>query len=882
MRRRFLNFLGIFVFRQAIWMTPLVIALTAWAGWVIAQCEFDTRLIDFIPYSSRVHEQAIRDIMSDYRTLEPVTIVIRHAEPGHEADLRAAAKMLADRLDDHKHFQRPVYRVDELAQSYYQSLSDLRLIQLLTDEDWDRLRQAMSKSISAERLKLIKAYRCNAALPPAFQSISPKDPLGALDLIRERLAYSRGPTRLTPREGYFISPDGQSILLLAYPLQSAEDGRNATRAYHKLTQTVEDLCKRYPAWREQFTFDFAGSHVTVARHIEQMQDELGLIIKLSIPMTLLLILLVFRKVEAVLFILLPPAMGLTWAQAISYGAVGSTSALTFAFLLVIAAIGVQYCIHLYHRFTIELYQNHNYYRALRRAYAETGRGLLASALGVALLFGFLLVTSLWGADSSTDALEILREGRGFAQLGLVSAIAILCHLTACLVVIPLLAAIKHRLAHGRVKPVALYRFGLERLYEPAIGSPRSMIGTMLLVCVFFGWEARALDFYSPFASISAFFFKAEAGGAPRNDAFPRPGRPIMAIVEGETLQDALERNDRLHQNLQTIHRAGGEAEYNLLAFDSLRTVLPSLRSQQRSIEQLKKLDLAPLRATIARASREAGVKPSVCEPFIKVLEDFRSQARQPRYIEYSFDESDALIANVQRYVHSRDETDDSGATKRHYYVVTAIYPHADGFKRGGIDRLTNYMSRGIDRITFIGDPLIERDLLRSIRFNLALMILLSFITVFVVLALHFRRIRMTILTFLPIIAEIIWFGGAMGLAGLHIHFFTVLAMPLVLSLAMDNALQLTQYYEDRNPCSMRHTMRAVGRVSVLTCGVMALVFGTLGLATYPGVRDFGLAVLFGAMAVLAGTVMLQPALLQLLGRDQPFFSVLGDSEDGAE
>ncbi len=864
MRRRLLIFLGIFTFRHAWLVLPLVVALSTAAWWQVDRGEFDTSLIDFIPPDSKMNDRTIREIVNDYRRLEPVTVVIRHREAGREAELRMAARSMAQRLNDPRYFMQTVYRVDELAQNYYQSLSDLRLVMLMTDEDWDRLRLAMREQISTERLKLLKAWRLNAVLPRSFAAMPLDDPLGALDLIRERLANSRGPTRLTPRDGYFMSADGKAILLLAYPANSAEDGRNATRTERFLDRTRRDLLDAWPAWRDQMSIEYAGAHVTVARHIEQMQGELGLIAKLSVPLALMLILLVFRKVEALLFILLPPGLGLLWSQAATQWAFGGVSVLTFCFLIIIAAIGLQYTIHLYHRFTIELYHTRHYYRALRRAYVETGRGLMASALVVALIFLLLLVTSLWGVADWRVALEAVRESRGLAQLGVVSAVGILCHLAACMLVVPLLAAVKHLLARGRVKPVALYRFGLERLYEPAILNPRATVGVMLLVCVFFGWHARGIDFNPRFASVSAFFFRTEPPDA-ADAPFPRPGRPIVAVVEGETLQAALENNDRLYRNLQIIWRNGGEANWNLLAFDSLRTVLPSLRSQQAALDQLDQLDLAPLRETIERATREAGLKPLVYEPFLEVLENFRQQSRRPRYIEFSIDESDELIANVQRYV-----TGKGGK----YYIATAIYPHAEGFNPQVVTALTSLLSVGIDSVKFIGDPLIERDLSQMIRFNLALMVLLSFAGILGALLLHFRRWRMTLLTFLPILAAIVWFGGMMSLAGLRLHFFTVLAMPLVLSLAMDNALQLSQFHHDRRPCSVRQTMLSVGRVSMLTCAMMAMIFGTLALAGYPGLREFGLAVLFGAAAVLMASVMLLPALLQLFGRDQTLSEAL--------
>jgi hypothetical protein len=114
----------------------------------------------------------------------------------------------------------------------------------------------------------------------------------------------------------------------------------------------------------------------------------------------------------------------------------------------------------------------------------------------------------------------------------------------------------------------------------------------------------------------------------------------------------------------------------------------------------------------------------------------------------------------------------------------------------------------------------------------------------------------------------------MALSGLTIHFFTVLVMPLILSLAMNDALQITQYYYDQSPCTVRYVMESVGRVSVMSCGLMALLYGTPALVQYPGLRDFGAAVLIGSAVILVITVMLISALLELFGRGQPLRGIL--------
>jgi len=64
-------------------------------------------------------------------------------------------------------------------------------------------------------------------------------------------------------------------------------------------------------------------------------------------------------------------------------------------------------------------------------------------------------------------------------------------------------------------------------------------------------------------------------------------------------------------------------------------------------------------------------------------------------------------------------------------------------------------------------------------------------------------------------------------------------MPLVLSLAMDNALHLTQFYCEPQPCSVRHALVSVGRVVMLTCGVMALLYGTISWRHFPGCATWG-------------------------------------------
>ncbi|HPK03720.1 MAG TPA: MMPL family transporter [Candidatus Sumerlaeota bacterium] len=869
MRRRFLRFLAITTFRHAWFFFPLLALLTAGAVHTLRRMEVDTSLVAFLPPASP-EALNIREVVRDYRNLEPIVVTVRSREPGHEAVLMSVATELARWLDDARYFLPPIYRVDELAQDYYSSLSDLRLIQLLTPEDWAELRDADNL---ARHLKRLAAHRLNAFAPAEVRRARTlrEDPLGALEAIQRRVAISRGPTRLETRDGYFMSPDGRAIYLLLYPVVSAENGRNATRILWFLQSSRRSILERRAPWADLVEIDFAGNHVTTARQIESVQDDFDKILKITVPLAFLLVLLVFHKLESLFFIFLPPAIGLVWTLALATLAFNGISAVMAAFLIVISAMGIGYSIHMYHRFTLELYQKRNYYRALSRSYVETGRGVLASAVIVTVLFALLFVTSLRDVQHWRDLSRILRDSQGLAQFGIIAAIAILCNMLACLIVIPLFASLKALLARGRVKPVQLYRFSLERFYEPAVTRPRMTLGVMLLLSVFLGYQARNLDFFPRFASISAFFYPADEQLGEADNRFGRPGRPVIAVVRGDTLQRALEQNDQLYRNLNRLDRD----VYGILSYDSLRIALPSIRSQQEALNELRRIDLARLRDELQAAAGDLKLAPGVFQSYLEQLRQLQLRSDNPDFLRFSANESDALKNTVWRYLTSREDPDG----KRQYYVATMIYPRAGGFPPDRLDAMTAALRVDLDQLELIGDPFVERELAQLIKYNLAIMILMAVLCILLGLILHFRSSRLAWLVFIPVVAEIVWICGLMALANLRIHFFTVLALPLILSLVLDNALQLTQYHHDRRPCSVRHAMLAVGRVIPLTAGIMALCYGTFALMRHPGFRQFGLTVLLGSAAVLVGSAMLLPALLQLLGRGQSLGVVLRvDSE----
>ncbi len=869
MRRRLLQFLATFTFRRAVWIFPLIVILTWLAIRQGLQLHYDTSLGSFLPPAS-AEARLMRELLGDYRKLEPVLVVLRSREAGREVDLIMLARELARWLDDQIYFNPPQYKSQDTAQ--FQNLTLLHLAQLLPPEDWDGLDKRLEVLLKENQTKFAEKSAATTISQVLNQDLVTSSLLQALD---ERMAITRGPVRMLSREGHFFSQDGRALFMLLYPALSPEDGADALNTLRFAKRCRRFLFERHPDMRDKISVDFQGSIVSTGQGIEKLARELALILWFSISLALLLYLLVFRKFESLFFIALPPAIGFVWTLALARMTFGEVSGVALMFLLIIAAIGLEYTIHLYHRFTLELYRTHHYYRALARSFVETGRGILSSALLMTLLFMILFLLSLSQVGAGQSWIAAFTRASGFARLGLVCGMGIVCNLLACLLALPLMASIKHLLAHGRIKPVPLYRFRLERLYTPAIIRPRATLVVILLVGAVLAVSARRLEFSPDFAAISPFFYRPSSGSAspPKtmqagnpDSELPRPGRPLVAVVSGRTLEEALEQNDRLESNLRNAMPAFG-----IFSYDSLRWILPSLSTQKASLERLKAIPLDKMRARMLRIAKELKLNPALINPLFNTLRTAQQSAQRPQFIVFGRESSEEFILNVQRHVtHQNDR----------HYVATVIYSGPDGFDQRLIPALQNRLGEGLTSLSLVGDPIIERHLALLLKINLAILILASSFSVVIALVLHFRFMRRSIIALLPILFVLIGLCGTMALGGIQLHFFTLLVLPLILCLAMDHSIQFTQYFYDRQPCSVRLVMQTLGRVLILSCGTIGLFLGTMTLTSNPGLRDFGSALLSGLLILIITISLLLPSLLQLFGKNQPAWQTLLPEPEG--
>ena len=175
--------------------------------------------------------------------------------------------------------------------------------------------------------------------------------------------------------------------------------------------------------------------------------------------------------------------------------------------------------------------------------------------------------------------------------------------------------------------------------------------------------------------------------------------------------------------------------------------------------------------------------------------------------------------------------------------------------------------RGV-RATATGTPLLVEEINNRLRGDMALLGGVAALGMAVVLLLVFR-VRWRLLSLGVMALGVVWTFGLLGYLGIPLTMVTISGLPILIGLGVDFAVQIHSRYEEelaRDPdgdvggALLRMFLRLGPAITV---AAVAAVAGFLALRTsdVPMVRDFGVLLSVGVLAVFAAAVLPLPAIL---------------------
>ncbi|MDK2972054.1 MAG: uncharacterized protein PWP23_1809 [Candidatus Sumerlaeota bacterium] len=821
--------------------------------------------------AAKNHRAALNDFGHNFDFM----LVVVEAPPGHEDELKKTADMLADYLDDPRFIRDITKGITPESLDLGTPAGKSRVISLLTRADWEVIEQCLSEENIQRQLSDLRS-KLNAvpSLNEQQRERLLQDPLNIYRVLAERVKIKSGPLKLRSnlRDQYFMSQDGEMLLLLAWPVEPATDLRFAQNLKTFLEETKRGFFLRNPEFGEPddpdtqtVAISFFGAHWETIADTELVKEDFFRTSIASFIAVISLFFFAFRRPEALLFVAIPLVIGVVWTLGLTSLFVGRLTQVTIVFSAILIGLGIDFSVHLYNRYLEEVRLGRENREALRQAVVETGPGIIAGALTTAIAFFGMMMTSFVG----------------FRELGLVAGLGVLCCLGAVLMVLPPMLVFFGRGPVGEFTRRPMSAFGLRRFHFTISHYPRATLLTGLVVCGYLGSQGCNVVFEDDFRTLKQ---PSEDYVALRDrivDHFQVPSNQIVVIVEAQSRQEALEANDLLFRNIYAAELSG----YDLVAVDSLRYYVPSAESQKSQLDRMARLNVRDIRSQLVRIGGEYNIAPWVFDEFIGTLQTYQDAAVQALA-------SDGVPIDLDRHdpnVPDADTRKLNRIAKSYIYqpsetecrIVTKIYPPTDSdinWQSEIPPAFLDSIGSGMEPPPIVtGSVVIQEELRRIIIRDLAKTVLLVLLAVFVYLIIYFENLWRAMLAVFPVVMALMAMLGVVYLLGMELHYLNIISLPMIIGIGVDSGIHLLQRYYEDDKRDMMLTITRTGRAVIITALTTMFGFGSLALANFRGIRELGLFSIIGVSFTLFASLLLLPALLRLT--EKKGFVPAGATED---
>jgi predicted RND superfamily exporter protein len=597
-----------------------------------------------------------------------------------------------------------------------------------------------------------------------------------------------------------------------------------------------------------------------------------------------LILLVVRSVRWAVLIFIPMGLGVLWSLGLALVTVGHLTMITAAFIAVLFGLGADYGIFTSSRIADE-----------RRA----GKPLI-EAIGAGIGSSFIAVLTAGGASLLIFGALATVDFPGFAELGVVAAKGVLMILISTWMVQPALYALlppklrdipslstppvpariwKHTGAFP--KPVAV------GLVIVALGC--AIIGGVKGFAIPFDYDVLAM---LPKDSKAAYYQRRMVAESDyqseviiftaKNMAEARritsEARKLKTIAQAQSLTSLFPEDADVHlRKAVSIGEAFARTDYarqiaeldreglSAKSFELLRAVLENStaiidEAQEQAfsaghanlVENLEKVRelLSAISAKLAEDPEQGRVRSesflrallSGANSGLKVIDDWRQAkpltpeqlppALRDRF--FAADGSIAVYAFPAKTVYDPDNLD---ALIEDVYSVS---PEATGFP-------TTHQA--------LAKTVVE-SFTRGTQLALALCLLWVMAAT--------RSVRGFALATLPLLIGGGWMLGLMALGDIRYNYANIVALPLVIALAVDYGVWFSYRWGELKGHTPLQVSLAAGKVIGLAAGTELAGLGAITLASYRGVSSLGLSITIGLLCCLTATLLVSPAIGQLL------------------
>jgi len=641
--------------------------------------------------------------------------------------------------------------------------------------------------------------------------------------------------------------------------------------------------------------------IAVVGRDEMISSEQGFALSMLIAFILILALMivVFRIRSTPLIIGIPLMLGIYWTAGITGFLIHRLNIVTAMYLVVLVGLGVDYAIHLMTGFIQERDKGKNFSVAIENTFTKSGRGIIIGALTTAAAFFAMLM-----ADS-----EILKE------LGIVAGTGILAELISMLILIPALLGMRQKRLEKRSKddPMLSRNNTIRSDFASVIGRwVSSRPGTFTVAFLIIG---VALATQAPKVQIEDNLMNMEAKGLESIkyqdlmvDEFGTAPDILYLIKDNDSIESLPPEIDKL-KKLDSVKSVGAITDWQPTDTQQSER-LPYLKEIRENLaaaagssdtpspdpdlltEELYRLeanliemgDLAVLGGTDKAAFAlnkvtgldndgnkvadtafdrlfnilEAPTAGKSADAETTTLSDFQA-VFSPRL------RNRILAMSSSEKISAEDLPDlirDTFISKDGKSNLVTISPRENPWN-GQFRRVFNaQVSTVTDQSTGM---ILAADQLSNIAEHDSIRALIAaLIAVFIILLADFRNLRLTLLTFLPLLFSFTSLYGLMALFGIKFDFVNIIAAPLLVGIGIDDSVHINHRYLMEGRGRMNLAISETGSAVALTTITTMIGFSSFIPSIMRAMRSTGIVLTLAMALAFIYSVFLHPAVLILV------------------
>ena len=831
-----------------------------------------------------------------------VKIVKLEAKGGSESkieELRAEIKELQSQMN-FRLFQRVDYKVNV-------DFLKEHMLMLVKEEDLKNLKDVFMNS---NLIGLLKNY--NDSMEKEYvgqeESISTREKedgawaflegIQNLILILERAASGEeisekeiqtAVDKLLFGEPYLLSYDKTALIMTAVPDFTIME-RHYIMSSTELTQAVvDDLLHDYPDVE-------AGLCGTIPKeHDEQIYTEqsLGFTTLIALVAILILLMFSFRMWVAPLFALINLLVGVIWALGSAAIVVGQLNLLTSTMAVIILGLGVDFSIHIFSVFTERREAGDSIAAAMEKTFLKSGKGIVTGAFTTACAFYALVISS----------------SRGMKEMGLVMGTGLLAILLATLLCLPFMLVWRERFREWRrrkqkiVKPVVhrdisfrfLGRAGewLSRKYAFTIFISVALSAFLIWQAVTIRWDydyrnmepqvpsILLLDDIMEKFDLSMDYALVLTDSVDESYELSKKYRDLSSVAVTDDVSVFVPSEEQQQKRIPHINEVKESIQSTPIktAFLSkeMGTFVEELERLEMNIMEMQDMAFLGGQDKVDNKCKEIVGDPddpssgNLVQNLLQSLKkDISATARgmsrfQQSFAPYFKDTVIRMSSIESIKLEELPETilDRYSNTTRDMFLIT-VYPAGSIYDGEFMNKFVDDVERVSEKATGMGPLMIA--LLNIFGRDGRNAALLTLIVVFVLLWIDFRKPWYALIAMIPLALGVFWMVGLMNLTGILLSMMTVMGVPLIIGIGIDDGVHIMHRWRHEGNGRIRIVYSSTGKAILLTSLTTMFAFGSLMFSVMPGFGMFGGALFIGVGACFLTTAIVLPGILGIIDR----------------